>query len=296
MKVEERPSFLVGLIGANIQDSLSPAMHEGEGERRGLRYMYRRLDIAVLDLGADALPKLLDATQLAGFSGLNITHPYKQEVIPLLDELSEEAKVIGAVNTVVFKKGRRIGHNTDYWGFEQSMRENLEKVNVRDVVLLGAGGAGSAVAHALVQVGVQRLYIHDLDTEKEKTLVQALSERFGAGRAFAVDDLTWAMKRADGLVHATPTGMAGHPGMPLSVNLLDSSQWVAEIVYFPLETELLRSARQLGCKTIDGGGMAVYQAVKSFQLFTGTQADAVAMRRDFETLVGRQQPEAWAST
>lgn len=292
MKIERKPTYLVGLIGAGIQASLSPAMHEGEGERRGLNYLYQLLDVAVLDLGAQALPRLLDAAQLTGYCGLNITHPYKQQVIPLLDELSEDAAAIGAVNTVVFKDGRRIGHNTDCWGFAQNMREHLDTVRRQDVVLLGAGGAGCAVAHALLQQGVQHLHIHDLERNREADLVESLSRRFGAGRATAVDDLGKAMQKADGLVHATPMGMASHPGLPLAADLLKPAHWVAEVVYFPLETELLRLARGLGCPTVDGSGMAVCQAVNAFRLFTGIEADAAAMRRDFEALVGRQQGPA----
>lgn len=300
MNIKRKPSYLVGLIGSGIQASLSPAMHEGEAARHGLQYMYRLLDLDVLGIDVAALPRLLDAAQLTGFCSLNITHPCKQAVIPLLDELSEDAAAIGAVNAVVFRDGRRIGYNTDCWGFEQSMREELGSVRLANVVLLGAGGAGAAVAHALLGLGVAKLSVHDLDQPKAGNLVDALSNRFGSGRAAVIADPEIAMRAADGLVHATPTGMVHHPGLPLRADLLSASQWVAEVVYFPLETELLRLARRIGCATMSGRGMAVHQAAGAFRLFTGICADAAAMRRDFDALVnsqtGREAASATVST
>jgi len=289
MKFKRKPPYLVGLIGSSIQASLSPAMHEGEGERHGLLYMYRLLDLDVLGVDVQALPRLLDAAQLTGFSGLNITHPCKQAVIPLLDELSADAAAIGAVNTVIFRDGRRVGHNTDCSGFEQSIREGLDSAPRDSVVLLGAGGAGAAVAHGLLNLGTKHLAICDKVPERAEALAAALCARFGPGRAAASSDLDRVMSLADGLVHATPTGMVRHPGLPLRPDLLKPSHWVAEIVYFPLETELLRLARRLGCRHLDGSGMAVHQAAAAFRLFTGIEADAGQMRRDFDQLVSARR-------
>src|SRR5215468_6643800 len=123
-----RPSSLCGLIGAGIQASRTPAMHEREGDEQGMRYLYRLIDLEKLGVGAEALPELLSAAERMGFAGLNITHPCKQAVIPLLDELSPDASALGAVNTVVLKDGRRISHNTDWWGFAESFRRGLPDV------------------------------------------------------------------------------------------------------------------------------------------------------------------------
>lgn len=284
--MSEARSFLVGLIGAGIQASLTPAMHEREGARHGFRYVYRRIDLDVLGVGAEALPRLLDDAEGQGFSGLNITYPCKQAVIPFLHELSEDARAIGAVNTVVFQSGRRVGHNTDCSGFAMSLRSGLADAKRDVVVQLGAGGAGAAVAHAALGEGVQCLVLSDPDLAKAEALAAALCARFGAGRSVVSKNLAEDMKRADGLIHATPTGMAKHPGLPLPAGLLRPSQWVAEIVYFPLETELLRVARQLGCRTVDGSSMAVYQAVGAFRLFTGVEPDSDHMRSDFRLLAG----------
>jgi shikimate dehydrogenase len=283
---DSRPAVLVGLIGAGIQASRTPAMHEREGELQGLRYVYRRIDLGALQLGVEALPDLLLAAERMGFAGLNITHPAKQAVLPLLDELSEAAQALGAVNTVVFQGGRRIGHNTDWWGFAESCGRNLADVRRERVVLLGAGGGGAAVAYAALTVGVQKLAIVDLELGRAERLAARLGERFGAGRAEPFSGPAAALVGADGLINATPVGMAEYPGLPLAAELLRPELWVADIVYFPLETELLRRARAAGCRTQDGGDMAVFQAAQAFRLFTGIEPDAARMRRHFATLGG----------
>ena len=219
-----------------------------------------------------------------GFSGLNITYPCKQAVLPLLDQLSPDARALGAVNTVVLKDGQRVGHNTDCSGFAESFRRGLPDVRRGRVVQLGAGGAGAAVAHALLAEGVGRLAISDTDIPRAEALAADLAARFGAGRAVAVGDLAAEVAAADGLVNCTPVGMAKLPGTPLPVALLRTALWVAEIVYFPLETELLRKARAIGCRTLDGGGMAVFQAVGAFRLFTGLEPDAARMQRHFAAM------------
>jgi shikimate dehydrogenase len=274
-------SYLIGLVGTGIGPSASPALHEREADELGLRYVYRLLDLDVL---RRPVSDVLDAARLTGFDGLNVTHPAKQAVLPHLDELSPEAEALGAVNTVVFDRGRAIGHNTDATGFARSLSRGLPDVRRDDVLLLGAGGAGAAVAHALLSSGIGRLTVHDVDRERATKLVHALQDRFGGNRAQAggLD----AVRRADGLVHATPTGMAAHPGTPLPAELLRPELWVADIVYRPLETALLKAARARGCRVLHGGGMVVLQAAESFRLFTGVEPDPARMLRHFDTLDG----------
>jgi len=279
-----QPAFLAGLIGAGIQASRTPSMHEREGAEQGVPSTYKLIDIDKLGVGPEALPELLRAAQWMGFNGLNITYPCKQAIIPLLDELSDDARQLGAVNTVVFKDGRSYGHNTDWWGFAEGFRRGLPDVKRDRAVQLGAGGAGAAVAHAALTLGVGQLSIFDVDPDRASGLAAELSARFGEGRAVPGADLATAMAVADGLIHCTPTGMAKLPGLPLPAELLHPALWVAEIVYFPLETELLRVARSLGCQTLDGGGMAVFQAVRAFQLITGMEPDAERMRRHFASM------------
>jgi shikimate dehydrogenase len=274
-------SLLLGLIGAGIQASRAPALHEGEAAEQKLRCIYKLIDLEHLNLGTDALPDLLTAAERMGFAGVNVTHPCKQAVIPLLTELSPDAQAIGAVNTVLLHDGRRIGNNTDWYGFSESFRQGLPDAPLDRVVQLGAGGAGSAVAYAAAKLGIQRLTIFDIDTKRARSLADQICARFGAERAVAGTDIEAAMTSADGLINTTPIGMVGHPGMPIAAALLRASLWVAEVIYFPLETELLRTARDKGCRVLDGGGMAVHQAVEAFRLFTGLPADAARMRRHF---------------
>jgi len=278
------PSVLVGLVGAGIQASRTPRLHEREGARQGLRYVYKLIDLEALGLDADALPGILTAAQRFGFAGLNITHPCKQAVIPLLDDLSPDAAALGAVNTVVLKDGRRVGHNTDWWGFAESFRRELADVRRERVVQFGAGGAGAAVAHALLTLGAGEVILIDTDQRRAQTLTVALRERFGDRRASCGSSAQVAVVTANGIVNTTPLGMARYPGMALPAELLRPDLWVADIVYFPLETELLRQARSRGCRTMSGGGMAVSQAVGAFRLFTGRNPDAARMLRHFEDM------------
>ena len=284
--MDQQNVVLAGLIGAGIQASRTPALHEHEGDAQGMRYLYRLIDLDQLKLDSAALPELLMAAQCMHFTGLNITFPCKQTIIPLLDELSPEARGIGAVNTVVLKDGKRIGHNTDCLGFAEGFRRGLQGASVERVVQMGAGGAGAAVAHALLSEGVQRLSIFDVEISRAEALAQNLNQHFGARRAVAGHDLPSALAQANGLVNTTPMGMKKLPGMPVPVELLRKELWVAEIVYFPLETELLRNARALGCRTLDGGNMAVFQAVKAFELFSGVVPDAQRMLAHFQSMNG----------
>ena len=268
--------ILSGLVGAGIQGSRSPALHEREAEEQGLHCVYKLIDLDQLGRGIEALPGLLDAANREGFAGLNITHPCKQAVIPLLDGLSEDACALGAVNTVLFRDGKRTGHNTDWSGFAEGFRRGLPEAKRERVVQLGAGGAGAAVAYAALGLGVRKLSIFDVDRARAADLAAKLG-----ARAEALNELESALSSADGLIHCTPTGMDKQPGLPLAAELLQARHWVAEIVYVPLQTELLRVAKAKGCRTLDGGRMAVFQAAGAFHLFTGVEPDADRMLRHF---------------
>ncbi|MFM0468894.1 shikimate dehydrogenase [Paraburkholderia strydomiana] len=280
-------SYLVGLIGSGIGGSLSPAMHEEEGTKLGLHYVYRRIDLEALKLDVAALPDLLVAAERMGYNGLNITYPCKQAVIPLLDELSDDARALGAVNTVLFKDGKRIGHNTDWSGFARAFRRGLPDVALDRVVQLGAGGAGAAVAHAALAMGTQTLTLFDVDAARAASLAAELQKRFADRTVTAGTSRGETLAAANGLIHATPTGMAKLPGLPLPAELLHSGLWVADIVYFPIRTALLQAAEALGCRTLSGGGMAVYQAVDAMRIFTGLEPDAERVYTHFQSLLER---------
>lgn len=285
--VPEHP-YRVGLIGADIGPSLSPALHEHEARELGLDYSYERIDISKLGVPEERIGELLRTARGQGFRGVNITHPCKQSVLEHLDDLSDDAAALGAANTVVFTQAGAVGYNTDWPGFERSFARGLPDVPLNRVVLLGAGGAGSAVAHAALSLGVERLVIRDRQTDQAHRLVTSLVQRYGAERVGVCDRLAVECRRADGLIHATPTGMAEHPGMPLDSGLMHEHLWLAEVVYRPLETELLRHARRLGCRTLDGGGMAVTQAALSFELFTGQLPNLERMLGHFARIADRE--------
>ncbi len=255
----DQDSFVLGLVGAGINASLTPAMQEREGQASGLTLTYRLIDMERLGLGTSDLPDVLSWAHRLGFDGLNITHPFKQAIVPLLDELSEDAADLGAVNTVLFREGRILGRNTDWSGYSRAFRSVLPDA------------------------------VHDravLDTQVERALActERLARRFGEERVSVADDLDVALDDARGVVNATPVGMTGHPGSALPAELLRDDLWVSDVVYFPLETQLVATARSRGCRVLPGGGMAVHQAVGAFEYFTGRTPDADRMARHFEEL------------
>ncbi len=276
-------TLLLGLIGQSIQGSRSPQLHEEEARQLGLRCLYQLHDLP-LDTDAEELDKLLAAMQTVGYAGCNITHPFKQTVLACLDSLSDDAAAIGAVNTVQLREGKRIGHNTDWWGFAQSFQQQWPDAPLNKVVQLGAGGAGAAVAHAILTLGCQQLTLHDADPARASALAARLNQRFGENRVMVAEDVAAALALADGLIQATPIGMQGHPGLPLPVEWLHPALWVADVIYFPRETALLKAANALGCATMNGGGMVVYQAAGAFRLFSGLNPDAERMARHFASL------------
>ncbi|MGH8170487.1 MAG: shikimate dehydrogenase [Steroidobacteraceae bacterium] len=280
------PCCLLGLIGSGIQASKSPALHESEAAAQGFQCRYELLDLDRLGVGIEHLPVLLAEAERRGFSGLNITYPCKQAVIPFLHELSPQAGTIGAVNTVHFIGGRRLGYNTDAWGFAESFRQDMTGSPIVTVAQVGAGGAGAATAFALLELGARQLRLIDVEFPRAEALSASLKSQFPDREIRACRRLEGAIRGADGVVNATPMGMAGHPGSAVPAALLAPDLWVADIVYFPLITELLQAARAAGCRTLDGGGMAVFQAVRAFEIFTGRAADAARMRRHFERIVG----------
>src|SRR5688572_9164804 len=280
--------LLVGLVGAGIQRSLSPALQEEEARHHELHLHYQLIDLDVANAGIEALPGLIAAARIMGFAGLNITYPCKQSVIPLLDALSDEARAIGAVNTVVREGDRFVGHNTDGSGWSWGFRRALPLADLSRVVLLGAGGAGAACADAVLRLGARQLVIVDQDPSRARELAQRLNRHVPGNRATAAADAESALEDASGLIQATPVGMAKHPGMPLHEKLLRPSMWVSEIVYVPLETPLLQAARRIGCDACDGGHMTVGQAVGAFRLFTGMDADVARVEANFRRLAADQ--------
>ncbi|GGG02252.1 shikimate dehydrogenase (NADP(+)) [Rhodococcoides trifolii] len=284
-------SIVCGLIGTGISFSLTPPMHEREAQHHGLAYAYKIIDLDVLELSVDDLPRLVATARDLGFRGLNITHPCKQRVIELLDDLSSDAARLGAVNTVLFDDGRAIGHNTDWTGFGRNLDRGLPAVGLDHVVQLGAGGAGAAVAYAVLSRGARHYTVVDSDLARATALSESMSRLFPSQTvdAAASADAASVIGGADGLINATPMGMAAHPGMAVAADVLRPDLWVADVVYRPAETELLSAARSLGAPVLSGTGMTVFQAVAAFEIFTGLSADADRMTDHMRELLGREE-------
>jgi tripartite ATP-independent transporter DctP family solute receptor len=280
------------LIGAGIQRSLTPAgMQEAEAAAQGrwhpaLRAHYQLIDLDRSGVGVDALP-----TADPGRQGHGVCRA--EHHLPLQ---------AGGDAAARWPVGRGAGHGggqhrgVPRWpGHRPQHRRQrlapgasparLPQADLSRVVLLGSGGAGSAIAHAVLRLGAGSLALVDTDGARARALADRLNGLYGPGRVTAGTDATTVVPDATGLIHATPTGMAKLPGLPLDAALLRPGLWVAEIVYFPLETALLQAARAAGCPVSDGGGMAVGQAVGAFELFTGRPADPARMRAHFLQMV-----------
>ncbi len=265
-------------------------MHMAEAAALGVNYVYRPIDLDALALSPSQLPEILEWSRALGYDALNITFPCKRQVMGLLDHVDPTARRLGSVNTVVFTDAGAVGYNTDTSGYERAFRAGLPGADLGDIVLLGAGGGGSGVADALLRLGATRLTIVDIDARRAGELATSLAHHHDAEvRAGAPSDLEEALRTATGLVNCTPIGMHHHPGMPLDEALLRPGLWVSDIVYRPLQTRLLTVARGLGCPTLDGGRMAVFQAVEAMELITGLQPDPERMRRHFLHLLAAEQ-------
>jgi shikimate dehydrogenase len=277
-----RRRLLLGLIGRNIQGSLSPPLFADAFAAAGIDGFYHLMDVDRLP--GRRLPQLLDAIKVAGFAGANITYPFKQDIIPLLDAIDPEAAQVGAINTVAIgEDGRTTGYNFDRRGWRNSFAETLGPGSAQGntVVLIGAGGAGRAVAFALMDLGAAAVVLHDLDVSRANALQADVSRHYGAARCRLAGNLERDIAAADGIVNATQTGMTGFPGNPVPVSTIKATHWAADVIYTPVETDFLKAATAKGARTLNGSGMCVHQVVEVFRLFTGMEADVARMHRAF---------------
>lgn len=290
----QKRSWLLGLLGEHVQGSMTPLMHEAEARRQGLLLSYRTLDTFDMsplalrgeNAASDAVdwPRFIELAQQFTFDGLNITHPAKQAVQPALDDLSDEAELLGAVNTVAFRNGRAIGMNTDHSGFADVLVALGETTDLSNVVQLGAGGAGSAMAYALLQAGVERLTFVEVEAARAEATIARLSQAFDASRmrVLSPEEAPDAVRKASGLVNSTPIGMTGvSETSPIDVTALHPELWVADAVYRPIKTVLVRAAEAIGCRAFGGAEMVVGQAAAAFACFTGLEADRKVMYATF---------------
>jgi len=278
--------MLIGLIGANIQGSMSPALFADAFAAAGIDGYYHLLDAD--RLAERRLPQLLGAVKTAGFAGVNVTYPFKQDIIPLLDAVDAEAFEVGAVNTVsIAPDGHTTGYNFDRRGWRNSFLEVLgpDSAEGKTVVQVGAGGAGRAVAFALMDLGVAVLILHDVDRARADALKSQLASQYGTSRCRIVGSLEQDIARADGIVNATQVGMRGFPGCPVPVAAIKAGHWAADVIYTPMQTAFLSAAAGKGARALNGGGMCVHQAVAAFQCLTGVTPDVARLHRTFAAAV-----------
>jgi shikimate dehydrogenase len=276
--------FLTGLIGAPIAHSASPTMHEEAAEALGARCHYHLIEVK--GAGPEQLRALLDGVRNLGFAGVNITFPYKEAVLDLLDELSPGAASIGAVNTVVVRDHRLIGYNTDTSGFARAVESLVTASGHGAVALIGAGGVGKAIGFALADLRVSELAIFDTDRAKAEHLSALLRGRSTDIRI--ADSVQDALRGAVGMVNATPIGMLPNRDTPVKEPLLRHDLWVADAVYSPLWTPLLTAARARGAEVMTGRDLAIYQAADAFELFTGLKPSTLAMGNAFDAVMAKR--------
>jgi shikimate dehydrogenase len=284
-----RQRFLTGLIGFPIAHSASPAMHEQAADALGVHCRYRLIEVAGAD--REQLRALLDDVRRQGFAGVNVTFPYKEAVVDLLDELSPTAAAIGAVNAVAVRDGRLIGHNTDTTGFARAAANLVADSGRGSVAVIGAGGVGKAIVFALAGLGVTEIRIFDTDRARVDGLAAHLRATSRIVVAASVED---ALRGAVGLVNATPVGMLPSRGTPVPNALLHDGLWVADAVYSPLWTPLLTAAKAKGARIMTGRELAVYQAVDAFELFTGLKPSLVEMGNAFDGVMAKAYPASHA--
>ena len=283
--------YLVGLIGEGITASLTPAMHEAEARELGLDYEYRIFDLLELGRPAEDVGAILDEARSAGFAAMNITHPCKQLVLDLVDELDTDAAHLQAVNLVVFDGDRLVGYNTDWMGYRDGLVAGLPGASFERVVQIGCGGAGAATAYALLSQGARRLDLTDADPSRAEELAARMRAHFPTQviATLPPGELAHVLPQATGVVHATPLGMLHHPGVAFDVDLLSEGTWVSDVVYRPIETELIRQAAERGHPVLDGGRMAVGQACASLQIITGLGPDRDRMQQHFRVLISAEE-------
>lgn len=267
---------LTGIIGYPISHTLSPLMHNKAFSLLGLDYVYVVFPVLPTDLAQVVL-----ALPALKIRGVNITIPYKQDVLAHLDEITPEAKRIGAVNTILVENGRTIGYNTDGKGFIKSLVEEGFNPAGKKILLLGAGGACRSVALSLAWAGADKISVAARSVTKAEAMLNEASLEVET-HCYALPDIQpKVLEEADLIVNTTPLGMAPHlDQMPaISLDYLHPEQWVCDLIYNPPETLFLKQAKLKGCKTINGIGMLVHQGAEAFTIWTSHSAPVEEMRQ-----------------
>lgn len=258
---------ITGIFGHPVEHTLSPAMHNAAFKALGLNYCY----VPFL-VHPDYLEDAIKAIRALNLCGVNVTVPHKEKVMPLLDEINEEASFIGAVNTIVNSEGRLIGYNTDGRGFMQSLLESGISVEGKNVLIIGAGGASKAISYYLSQK-TKTLYLYNRSKNRAEKLAQDLKKI--RNNVSLIEDIT-SIERYHIIINATPLGLKKEDPLPFDTSLLRAEQTVCDLIY--KKTRVLEEASKKGCATLDGLGMLLWQGLFAFELWTGKKPQVEVMR------------------
>jgi shikimate dehydrogenase len=266
---------IYGIFGCPVEHSFSPGMHNAAFKKLGMDACYVPFAVSPEKLGA-----AIGAITSLGLCGLNITVPHKEKVIPYLDELSEEARLINAVNTIEVRDGKLIGHNTDGRGFLRSLKEQAGyDPRGKKFLFIGSGGAARAVAFSLALAGAKKIVFRDIDVMKADALAQDIRTKTGVETETIPEDaLPVRAAESDCLINATPLGLKKTDPLPIRKDFVLKKQLVCDLVYNPPETPLLKAAKTRGAKGLSGLGMLLYQGVIAFEIWTGKSAPSLVMK------------------
>lgn len=278
----DSPPILLGLLGYPLGHSVSPVLHRAAGETFGMDIHYYLFETEEADL-RDAVRGL----RALGFTGCNVTIPYKEKILDYVDEKSEVVEFLGAANTLSFRGRSILAHNTDWQGFLQDWNEKeMGEIEGKNAVILGAGGSASAIVYALAQSGVGEVQVFNRHKERGEELIEKFSRKFPGfnGKAYSIESMTklpQALKSAHILINTTPVGMFPDMGrMPIHIpKSINPELRYYDLIYNPIKTKMAEELEKLGIKSVCGSGMLVHQAAFAFRRWLGLEPDTGAMYR-----------------
>jgi shikimate dehydrogenase len=291
VEINGRTKFC-GIIGYPIEHTLSPAFQNAAFDETGLNWVYLPFEIE-----PGRLPEALAGLRAAGCRGLNVTMPHKGHAFLLVDEADEFARMVRAVNTIEFRGGRLIGHNTDGPGFLRSLEDDAGfDPRGRRALIIGAGGAAQSIALALAGAGTAEIKILNRTAEKAEKIIGIVGEFFPSCGVSIGSEPAEDIAEFDLVVNATSLGMDSNPGQPVPSELLRPGQVVCDIIYAPPETRLLRAAKHMGARTVSGAGMLLYQGAAAFTVWTGMAAPLGRMAETLEAELKDRRTEEPGAT
>ena len=274
---------VIGLIGHPVEHSFSPIMHNAAFKDKGLNYVYVAFDVL-----PENLKYVIDGAKALGIVGFNVTIPHKIEIMKYLEEIDRDAQLIGAVNTIKIENGRAIGYNTDGIGARKALEEEIGKVKDKNIIIYGAGGAARAVAFELAKNN--NIIIANRTIEKAEKLAKEIAEKLGKefGREVKFDSLDADLEGVDIVINATPIGMYPNVNVEpiVKADKLREDMVVMDLIYNPLETVLLKEAKKVGAKAINGLGMLIYQGAIAFKIWTGVEPNVEVMKEAIINIFG----------